>query len=261
MERKIVTLGADKYYVDIEQDALIKVNNPTEIRRFSEIDYTDEGYIVDGHHLPHLVRIDPEGMAAKYGVPIGDIQAKTDYDIIVNHDLVERRIRLGAQPILDISGHDFFVNLNAGYLEPKGVFTTRGISLDNIDNQENGDGTAHAFCYNPKTFTDQYVDERTLIDVPKDVVLIEIPFFWKLDPYGWSREHHVDLKEAFRQLPPQEKFVARMVPWEEIGLQEIIDENRKRLKLPPMDITAKLESLRKKEEKKYEKTKRKGKRP
>jgi hypothetical protein len=59
-----------------------------------------------------MVVLDPVGMAAKYNLPLDSLDRKTDYDIIVDNELVQKRLN-GFLPVIDIAGHDFLCGLQA----------------------------------------------------------------------------------------------------------------------------------------------------
>lgn len=56
--------------------------------------------------IPELVKLDPVGMSDKYGVPIGELGTKTDFELMVDQEALKRRLA-GELPTIEILGDTF----------------------------------------------------------------------------------------------------------------------------------------------------------
>lgn len=238
-------LKGTSFLVDVNKCVLREIDDPDNEIPFYAMDNMDTHYEADyiAHQkclsiiytgdltdvervsIPQMTTLDPEGMAQKYGMKLAQVQGKSDYEVITSQEAYFKRIQ-GMQPIIEIEEHPFFVSLFSGYLQPKDDFRTMGISIKQLDDFEAPNGMAWV-PYDPKRHEIPEVDFDKLFALPTDWVIVEIPFAHELDPYGYARAHGIDEKQMLLTYPLHEYRKARTVPWEESGIQEVIDRNRK----------------------------------
>lgn len=245
MERQlpILTIEGADFVVDVVHQELRELDNPLNTISFLEMkdngthyslnyDPTEknlpglfkQSIVVD---IPQMVQLDPEGMAAHHGISVEEVKSKTDFDIIVNKHLVALREKV-TLPIIDIAGHPFFVDLRLDSLRPKDDFTTTGIQFSDIDHCLLEDERVYQITYNPDTRTYADIDFEKITAIPKDIIVVEIPFQPTLDPVGYARKYGLDAREILRAHPPVADMKAKIVPWSETPINEIIERNLKK---------------------------------
>jgi len=176
--------------------------------------------------LPNMTELDLEGMAQKYGLAPAEISGKTDVAII--NDPVQIQMReSGRQPVIEIAGHPFYVDIHWGLLRPKDDFSTLGISFNDIDGYLSDDGKNYQITYDPKAHAFKELDYSTITSIPKNVIVVEIPSQQRLDPIGYARKHGLNKNAVLRQNPLRMKMEARTVPWDETPIKEILSNNLK----------------------------------
>lgn len=178
--------------------------------------------------IPKLVKLDPEGMAAKYN--IADITGKSDFDLMVDQDVLRKRIRLGQLPTVDIAGHIFYADARIDLLRPKDDFTTMGIRFSEIEHYFDKDKNCYIIPYNPTTHQFQELDYDTITEYPKELLAVEFPHEHTLDPIGWNRHNGFDETQNLKKTGLKLEFTARTIPWNETRIDQTIKENLKRLK-------------------------------
>jgi len=240
-----------EFYVDVNKNQLLEKDNPSNTISFADMDYRGDHYVMrdydqkkrnlaavngggDWVEIPQLKVLDPVGMARKFSKSVADLEKESDFTLTVDQRALERRLS-GQRVSISICDHPFYIDVRAGLLEPKGVFSTRGMVADDLEDL----GDRHATLYNPKTYEAVYIPPDEIYSVPKGLVLIEFPTIQQLDPVGWfmnfegasfrdlktNKETIKDLQEHLMKYPRLEPLPARIVPWTEIQLDQIIAEN------------------------------------
>jgi hypothetical protein len=121
--------GTD-FEVDIDKQVLRQTNDQANEISFIQ-DMQDQGtfyrllYDLDKHHaahgladqdrvklitVPQMTDLDREGMALKYGLTPGLVMGKSDFELIVDQQLLEQRLS-GALPQIDLAGEKFTIDL------------------------------------------------------------------------------------------------------------------------------------------------------
>lgn len=177
--------------------------------------------------IQELVKLDPEGMAAKYNVT--DVIGKSDFDLMVDQEALHKRIRLGNLPTVDIAGHTFYANARIDLLQPKDDFMTIGINFSEIHHYFDEDKNQYIIPYNPKTHEFQELDYDNITEYPKELLAIEFPHEQVLDPVGWNRNNGFNETQNLKEIGLKLHFKAQIIPWNETGIDETIKENIKRL--------------------------------
>lgn len=171
--------------------------------------------------IPQMVQLDPIGMAQKHGITIEELQNKNDFDVIVDQKLLSVRLS-GMLPKINIAGHNFIVDLRLSELRPENDFSTK-IDLRNLD--VSNDGEKFICFYEPSSKKVVEIDS-TITELPKGVVMLEIPDEMKLDPVAVARQFGVDEKSFLRKYPLQMQLDAKVVPLSETGLPAFVKKNQ-----------------------------------
>lgn len=249
MEMPIVKIEGTEFLLDVNEVLLREKGNPENTISFFEMDDEGHGYSFEynrqSRNMPdpwdatsdittvrllQLVEMDPEGMALKYGFAVEEIKGKTDFDLMVDQKALEERLQ-GRLTTIDIAGHTFYVDIPMDMLRPKDDFLSKGIVFREISYYYNEDEESYAIPYNPSRREFQELDYENLTEFPKDLVVVEFPSECFLDPIGFNRKHGFPMLEGLKETQVHAHFTAKVIDWKETGLQETIDQNRKRLGL------------------------------
>jgi hypothetical protein len=174
--------------------------------------------------VPPLVGLDPEGMAAKYGFKPEELKGKTDFEVIVDQQLLEQR-RQGALPRINIAGEEFFVDLRLQELRHAKTFHPV-LSLNSFELTD--DGWHYEAYYHPVIRQLVPLDPK-LLELPEHVVKIKIPNEIGLDPVGAARAYGIDEMVLLRRYPPQKDLKAEVIPLSETHIPALIRQNREQL--------------------------------
>ena len=174
--------------------------------------------------IPKLAELDPEGMAAKYRLKPEGLKGKTDFEIIVNQELLELR-QTGALPKIDIAGEEFIVDLRLQELRHARSFHPV-LSLNSFE--LTNDGWHYQGYYHPVIRQLVPIDPK-LTELPDSVVKIKIPNEIGLDPVGAARIYNMNERELLRRHPIQKDLKAEVIPLSETQLPSLIRQNREQL--------------------------------
>lgn len=142
-------------------------------------------------------------------------------------DLLQERMN-GILPVIDIAGHPFYVDVRMNSIRPHDDFSTQGIPFSEFKDFDMIANFAWLF-YNPRSHeTVKNINLEKLYKIPKDWIVIEIPHPQFLDPYGCAVKNGWDVKETLKVYPIQANLKARIVPWEETSIPDIIKKNVQR---------------------------------
>jgi hypothetical protein len=176
-------------------------------------------------------------MAKKKG--ISDIEYDIEfYKSLSGEQALKERLN-GRLPIIDIAGHPFFVDVRIGRLRPKDNFMTLGLDLENggyYDDNKN----RYCFLYHIPSMEEAKVS-RDIIALPKDVVEIQFPHKYALDPIAMARENGVDPTFYLKRYPLVMYRVAKVIPANKTYMATVVHYNLKQLeeKLAKKQITPK----------------------
>ena len=184
----------------------------------------DHAVVVREITIPKLIELDPEGMATKYGLRARDLAGKTDFQVIVDQELLERRLA-GALPRIRIAGEDFYVDLRLHELRHTGTFHPV-LSLKSFD--VSPDGWHYEAYYHPVIRQVVPLD-RQLTELPESIVKIRIPNELGLDPVGAAQMYHIDERALLRLHPIKKDLAAEVIPLSETNIPALIRKNREEL--------------------------------
>ena len=171
--------------------------------------------------IPQMIALDPEGVAARYQIPLKDLYGKTDFDLIVDPGLLERR-EAGLLPKIDIAGEDFIIDIRLNELR---LATDSHTSINLKDMYLSDDGKMLEAYYDQKNHRLIELDTG-LTEYPEGVVGIMLPNIIQLDPVGVCKLYGIEEREFLRRFPPQKSLSARLIPLQETGIASRIQINR-----------------------------------
>lgn len=185
--------------------------------------------------VPQLAALDPEGMAAKYGLTPEQLKDKSDFELLVDQEALKQR-QQGVLPLIDIAGENFVVDLklqelrHAQYFFP--VISLRSFELTN-------DGWHYEAYYHPVIKQVVELDPR-LLEFPDGVIRIKIPNELGLDPVATAREYGIDEREVLHRHPIQKDLKAELIPLSETNVPVLIQRNREALRQEHAEIARRI---------------------
>ncbi|WP_312508840.1 hypothetical protein [Chryseobacterium culicis] len=229
-----------EFIVDVDRLALYEKANPEnyytleDMRDFDEDGYSFEHYDRERREtlsidLPQFVKLAPEQMANKYNKSVEEILLSTDFEIMVDHEFLTRRIKQGTLTTVEIAGHTFYADARIDLLRPKDDFSTMGISFDELDSYHLEERDVYAFPYDPKKHTIAELDWDKIVEYPKDILFVELPKVRTLDPVGWNRRYGFEETYGLKETGLRLEFKAEVVPWNKSGIDELITHNKAKL--------------------------------
>ncbi len=137
----------------------------------------------------------------------------------------------GKQPTLEICGQIFFVNWMQQRLEKKGE-PTEGITFDELEDFYVNNGSKCILPYD--TQSQGILDYANLIEMPENVVFVEIPSPERLDLVGSSRKSGEALDELLKKTSQQQQHNAKIVTPKNAWLRYVVASNRRDRGLEPL---------------------------
>ena len=155
---------------------------------------------------------------------LGDqICDREKYAAMEGEEAIKERMS-GRQPMIDIAGHLFFIDVRLGLLRPKDDFMNPGLNLDTGGNYDERK-EKYEFYYHVPTKT-EYEADRDITEFPKDVVLIQFPGKYALDPIGMATKLNYDPNAFLTSFPVIMMHQAKVIPLEKSYMAELIRRNR-----------------------------------
>ncbi|MBN7817478.1 hypothetical protein [Algoriphagus pacificus] len=130
----------------------------------------------------------------------------------------------GVLPIIDLAGHSYTIDVRFGELRNVEQ-PWLSLKLDQLVTTE--DYRHYKFFYN---MAEKQVFQAThnLVEMPKNVVLLEIPDELGLDPVGVARKYGLSDDYFLKIYPFQSRHKARITALEDSGIKEFIQKNSER---------------------------------
>lgn len=243
----IFTIEGTSFEVDIEKQVLRQTNDQTneisfvtdmtdigtfynftyDLNRKNVYDKTNGAYESGGWiqmRIPRLIKLDPEGMAKKYGCSVEQLQGKTDFEVIVDQKLLEQRLK-GIPPQIDLAGEKFTVDLRLHELRHSKHFFPV-ISLKSFELTD--DGWHYEAYYHPVMKQVVELDPK-LLEFPEGVIKLKIPNEIGLDPVVAARIYGIDEHQLLRRHPIQKELKAEVIPLSETHVPALIRRNKEAL--------------------------------
>ncbi|PTS99882.1 hypothetical protein DBR11_11455 [Pedobacter sp. HMWF019] len=184
--------------------------------------------------VPYMVDLDKEGMAAKYGLSVEVVNNKTDFDLIINPEVLSER-KSGIRPTVGIFHYQYEVNIEENSLinteNPKVKISLTDFELSADHNSLVGYidlNTGRAF--NPKKI-------ESLDEFPTGIAHVRIPNHLNLDSFAYGTK-----RNWLRSYPPVRNHKAEVLPFS--------NNDYRNLKMKSIDILNK-KGVKKASKKKY----------
>lgn len=193
--------------------------------------------------IPHMCKMDPEGVAIKYGLKIGELPER-DSQLTCPSVRITERLQ-GRLPIIKILSEKYFVDWRMQELRSTTDFNKK-IDLTQLPGTINGD--KYLMFYHLKSKKEVKIPDD-IKELPKNVVLVVIPNELWLDPISVARELELDPLTFVTKYPLQYNLTARTYSISQSWLPYLIKENLKdaaALKQKPEPIKQTIKSKRKK---------------
>ena len=232
------------FIADVMKGELREAANPANIIRFDELYYTGTSYTMQYDRglknlpdffresaeniryveIPQMTRLDPEGMAEKYQLPVDEVKRKSDFELAVDQEQLGQRLK-GILPKINIAGRDYTVDVRLEELRPvtEPFLPIRFSEL-------HGDEDRYRAFYNKDTHQVAKLDMDHITEIPKGIIAIEIPYEWALDPVGMSRKHDCNPVDMLMKYPIPAELKAKEIPIAETLLPYTVMENRRKQK-------------------------------
>ena len=148
---------------------------------------------------------------------------KTKY---TDEELLAQRLA-GILPRIDIAGQQFIIDWRLKELRDARDASVR-IDLHGLPIDETGE--QYLFFYNTRLKKADPPDPK-MTHLPKDVVLLKIPYEMKLDPVGVAREYGLPDMELLERFPIQRELKVTVIPLDETELVQLVKRNRDKQRL------------------------------
>jgi hypothetical protein len=174
--------------------------------------------------IPQLTTLDPEGMSARYSIPVEKLRTLNDFEVIVDQEALALR-KAGILPQIDIAGEKFAVDLRLQELRHAQYFFPV-ISLKSLD--LTNDGWHYEAFYEPLMKQTVAIDPK-LLEIPQGIIKIKIPNEIGLDPVATAQIYGMDERALLRRYPIQKDLKAEVIPLSETELPRLIRQNKEQL--------------------------------
>jgi hypothetical protein len=243
-KQRVIKIKGTDFIVDVTKHQLSEKADPTNTIAYKDMRDTGNGYAFDYSaknknlsdlfdnesttiKIPKFILVEPIGYAEKYNYSVDDFKDKSDFEIIVDQQAFDLRIKKGILPTIDICGHTFYVDIRMDKLRPKDDFLSKGIAFSDIERYYNLEKRTYTIPYNPSTREFQEPDYLNLKEPPKDLIAVRFPSERLLDRIGWNRRYRFEITHGLIRNGLKLQFTAKNVPWEKTFLVDLIKSNLK----------------------------------
>ena len=242
MSRKLPTyeIEGTTFIVDIDKKELREVDYPRNTLAFADMKQQGLFYVFlydrskrRVHHnykepnehvvpvfIPQMARLDPEGMAQKYGKRVEEIAWKSDFEVMINQERLAERLN-GKMPKVMIAGEPFIYDVNNHHLR---LEANQKVRLNLNDWNSSKDGREYIGYYHLPS-RKKYHIKSDIVELPKDVVMLKVPNEIKMDPVGVAMKSGLDLGKWLMGVGFPENVEAKIIPLNETGLPTMIEKN------------------------------------
>ncbi|GAA4910020.1 hypothetical protein [Mucilaginibacter defluvii] len=194
-----------------------------QVTKRPEAERTDQ--YIEVTEVPSLIELDPEGMSLKYSIPVEQLKGKTDFEVMVDQELLADR-RRGILPQIDINGEAFVIDLKLQELRHAKYFFPV-ISLKSFDLTD--DGWHYTAFYDTMLKQPLTLDPK-LLEMPDHVIQVKLPNEIGLDPVFTAQKYGMDERELLRRHPIQKELKAEVIPLSETDVPRLIRQNKDELR-------------------------------
>lgn len=157
-------------------------------------------------NIPQMVELDPELVAEKYKVSVESLKGKRDLDLIVDPQLLQKRLN-GELPTILIGTDTYIVDWYLKELRAPDD-PGRRISLANLE--MNAEGTEYICFFD--TLNKVVVPAHDIKQHSGNLAILVIPYEIKLDPVGVAREYGMEDTALLRKYPIEKVLKAQLMP-------------------------------------------------
>jgi len=221
------------FLVDVAHAELREKQHPLNILSFYDMDHDGHSYFFDYDRIrktiasplqaagqnvitiemPLMVKLDPEGIALKYGVTTAELP-EFDEDLVCRQDLIARRLA-GILPTIDICGDCFTVDWRLHELR-RATEPYDTIPLNHLEMSPNGH--KYVCLYHPEQKRLVSLSEAEN-DTSDKIVAISIPNEVYLDAVAVARQYGMDELALINKYPLQEKLSATVLSLSQAGIK------------------------------------------
>jgi hypothetical protein len=244
-EKTLLIIGSAPFIIDTAQRELRRFNRPEHKIPFDHL--KNEGpfysYQYTGKAIGVYERIDLDhirDVTINLIIPSLIIESNGLITAVIKNDLncmsqkegwgfflgdEDLAMRLsGKLPHIDLAGTDFTIDSRLKELRETEL-PWKHIGL--MDMEMSDSGEEYLCFYNTETH-ELFEPDENLLELPKNVVVLEIPCEAKLDPVAVAREYGIGETDLLNEHPFQMNMKAKVTPLSEMGLPEYI-QNKQRL--------------------------------
>lgn len=236
-----IIIEGNAFIVDVAFAELREKANPDNIISFNDLDIVGDKYVLhfdpesknidwDEENtsktvlLDQMLKLDPEGVAIKYGCSTIALP-EADPELCCDPRLLHQRLEQGKLPTISIMGQDYFIDLRMNELRS----TDEHWRIVNLDTTEVSTGDKFVFFYDHKN-KEVFEVPHDIIVEPKNVVVVELPNELWLDPIACGRKYADDASHFLQMYPLQHNLQARIRPISQTYLGELIKQNQQKIK-------------------------------
>jgi len=242
----MLVIGATPFMIDNVLQLLRQFNKRENVITYDELKREDGYYIAEfnrnhnkvsaewrgpGENREHILNVfipapvidAPGSITEDFRNELNILSQDKDWGIyLADHDTAMRLS--GKLPHIDLAGTDFTVDWRLKELRET-ERPWKNFSLKDMEISDNGE--EYLCFYNTETHELFEADEK-LYEMPKNVVVLEIPNELKLDPVAVAGEYGIGATDLLIEYPFQMSLTAKATPLAETGLSKFIEENIRR---------------------------------
>jgi hypothetical protein len=242
-ELSVIIIGSVPFIINNEKQELIRFDHHDRTIPFGKLHHKDGYYALKFDTLEFRPAIDmrkfgdledrfldvkipqqiiesPQAILAPVRDDLNLHSQKNNWGFYIGDEKTALRLS-GVLPHIDLAGTDFTVDWRLKELRETEL-PWNNISLAGMEMSDSGE--EYLCFYNIETHELFEPDEK-LLEIPENVVVLEIPYEIKLDPVAVARESGFADTELLMTHPIHDKLSAKVTPLSESGLPEFIANN------------------------------------
>lgn len=223
-DQPILVMAGRPFIIDIARQELRQYNRSNNWIPFADLQDVGPHYILqlnDRILIPPEVIEKPHSLSELARLGINIASQEQHWGIFIGDEKLARRLS-GELPHIDIAGTGFTIDVRLRELrETKAPWNRLDLSEMSIAPS----GEAYLCFYNTESHEEFTVDDD-LLEMPENVVLLEIPNERVLDPVALAREYDLGDTDLLTRYPLKTGITATVKPISESGLASLIELNR-----------------------------------
>jgi len=243
-EKTILVIGSIPFVIDPVQRELRQFNQPNykiafdelkeegpyysyqfitkAIARFEKIDLDNiRGALTEVIIPTHLIN-NSDLITAEYLSGMNIMSQKEGWGFFLGDENLAMRLS-GKLPHIDLAGTDFTIDWRLKELRETEL-PWKHISLRDMEMSDSGE---EYLCFYHTGTHELFEPDENLLELPENVVVLEIPCEARLDPIAVAREYGIGETDLLVEHPFQMNLKAKVTPLSETGLPEYIQNNKR----------------------------------